>query len=138
MKKQMRGLSLIELVIFIVVLGLALSSIFLAFTTALQQSVAVNPQTTANELAQMRMNIILGQRRLQGYNVLAPGTNTDWCGASPPAVCTINAGITGYTVTSVIATYTISGDSNYKIITVTVTGPQSAKAVLQTVIGATI
>lgn len=129
MKKQMQGFSLIELVIFIVVMGLALSSIFLAFTTALQKSVTVNPQTTANELATMRMNIILGQKHITGFSAF-----TDICPAA--SVCAVNPAITGYSTTSTITTYTVGSDSNYKLITVTTTGPQNAKAVLTTVVGA--
>lgn len=128
-KKNSAGFTLIELVIFIVIIGIAVSGIFLAFSTALQQTPLVNPQTTANELASARMEIIIGQRRMNGFTTL-----TDPCVSSPPAVCTVPAGITGFTITSTISAYTVGSDSNYKIIDVLVTGPQNARTNLKTVV----
>jgi len=127
MIKHSAGFSLIELVIFIVVIGIAVSGIFLAFNTALQKTPLVNSQTTANELASARMEIIIGQRRMVGFNSF-----TDICPG--PAVCTIPAAITGYTITSSITTYTVGSDSNYKLIDVTATGPNNAKAELKTLV----
>lgn len=122
LKKHFAGFTLVELVIFIVILGIIVSGVFLAFSTALQQSSNVNPQTTANELASARMDIILGQRRMNGFATLV-----DPCPAA--AVC---PAMSGYTTTSTIAALTIGADSNYKLITVTVTGPQNATAEVKT------
>lgn len=127
MKGNSGGFSLIELVIFIVVIGIAVPGIFLAFSTALQKSPIVNPQTIANQLAAARMDIIIGQRRMFGYSSF-----TDPCISSPPAVCTVPAGITGYTITSTISPLTVGSDSNYKSIDVLVTGPQNSRADLIT------
>ncbi len=122
-----KGFSLIELVVFIVVIGLALSGVFLAFSTALQKSPGVNAETTALELAAARMNIIIGQRHINGFSA-----TSDPCTAgSPPAMC---AGTTGYTVTSSISPYTVNTDSNYKLIDVLVSGPQHANADLKTLV----
>lgn len=130
MRIKQQGVSLIELVVFIVVIGLALSGVMLAFNTALDKTSQINPQTTAIQLASARMDIIIGQRRMLGF------TNfSDPCVSSPPAVCTVPAAITGYTITSTIAALTISGDTNYKSIDVTVTGPQGANAVLKSIVG---
>ncbi|MCX7121086.1 MAG: type II secretion system protein [Gammaproteobacteria bacterium] len=119
------GFSLIELVVFIVVIGLAVSGIFLAFSTALQKAPLVNTQTLANQLAIARMDMIIGQRRMVGFSSF-----TDICPG--PAVCTVPAAITGYTITSTITPVTIGSDTNYKLIDVTVTGPQNSKANLKT------
>ena len=127
--KKNRGITLIEVIIFIVIIGFVISSIFVAFNTTLQKTSTVNPQTTAIELANARMEIILGQRRMNGFTTLS-----DPCVSSPPAVCTIPAGITGFTVTSTISTLTIGGDSNYKSIDVLVTGPQNSRANLKTLV----
>jgi len=127
--KNSAGFSLIELVIFIVVIGLAVSGVFLAFSTTLQNTPLVNTQTLANQLAVARMEIIIGQRRMFGFS-----NTIDIC--SGPAVCTVPAVITGYTITSSITGYTVGSDSNYKLIAVTVTGPQNSKAVLQTLVAA--
>lgn len=129
LKKKSAGFSLIELVVFIVVIGLAVGGVFLAFSTALQKNPLINPQTTANELASARMDIIIGQRRINGFSTLS-----DPCVSSPPAVCTVPAAITGYTISSAISTISIGGDSNYKLIIVTVTGPQNSKAEVKTLV----
>lgn len=127
---RQKGFSLVELVVFIVVIGVAISSVFLAFQTALTQTPYGNSQTVATLLAQGRMDFILGQRRLIGF-----ANFSDLCtSVSPPAICTLPAAITGYTITSSITTTTIGSDSNYKIITVTVTGPHSSAATLNTLV----
>ncbi len=128
--RQHAGFSLIELVVFIVVISFAISGIFLAFTTALQKAPLSNPQTIAIELASARMEIIIGQRRINGFSNFS-----DPCaGGSQPVMCTLPAGITGYTTTSTISTYTVGTDSNYKVINVVVTGPQNARADLKTLV----
>lgn len=125
-----KGFSLVELVVFIVVIGFAISSVFLAFQTALTQTPYGNSQTVATLLAQGRMDFILGQRRLIGF-----ANFSDLCtGVSPPTICTLPAAITGYTITSSITTTTINSDSNYKIITVTVNGPHNSAATLNTLV----
>ena len=124
----MVGFSLIELVIFIVIIGIAVSSVFLSLSTALQKTSLVNPQTTAIELASARMDIILGQRRINGFQSFY-----DLCSINPP-VCTVAPGIAGYTISSTISKYTVGNDSNYKIIDVLVTGPQNSRANLKTMV----
>ena len=132
MKKNTRGFSLIELVIFITVMGFAIGGLFLAFDTALQKGVAVSPQTIANNLAQGRMEFILGQKRINGFNALP--ANSVCSGATP--VCTLPAGIVGYTINSSVTTnVTINSDSNYDIIDVTVSGPLNAYADIKTLVG---
>ena len=120
------GFSLIELIIFILIIGIAASAVLTSFQTILQKSPTGNRQTTAIALAQERMDLILAQRQLQGFSSFI-----DPCASgSPPAICTAP---TGYTVTANIAAITIGGDSNYKTITVTVSG--SGDAVLKTLVG---
>ena len=127
----MHGFSLIELIVFIVVIGIAVTAISIAFSTASQNDVGANAQTTANNIAAARMEFILGQASINGYLSFS-----DLCaGGSPPAVCTLPAALSAYTVSSSIAGTTIGGDSNYKIITVTVSGPQSAAATLKALVG---
>lgn len=129
-KKNMLGFSLIELVIFIVIIGIIVSGVFLAFSTTLQKTSATNPQTIANELASARMDIILGWRRNNGFSAVS----SDPCASGPPAVCAIASGITGYTVTVTINPYSVGADSNYKLIDVLVTGPQNARTNLKTIV----
>ncbi len=117
------GFSLIELVIFIVILAIGIG-VLLPITTTLGYIHRIDQQTGALELAQQRMELILAQKHIQGFDYF-----TDPCiGASPPAVCTIPS---GYTVTAAIAN-NWGGDSNYKIITVTTSGLGNAE--LQTLV----
>src|ERR1700722_4318360 len=112
---KQRGFSLIELIVFIVIIGIVTSALFLAFASLLQDAPIGLHQTVALGLAQERMELILAQRRLQGY----PGTQfQDPCNStivSPPAVCTA---LTGYSVSASI----INMSNTLKGIGVTVTG----------------
>jgi len=124
------GMSLIEMVVFIVVTSIAISAVFIAFTVPMQQTPNSNAQTTATQLAQNRMEIILGQERLLGF-----ASFSDPCtGATPPAVCTVSAALSAYTTTSTLTATTISGDTNYIIIDVLVTGPLNVRADLKTLV----
>ena len=123
---KLRGFSLIELIVFILIIAIVTSALLVSFQTILQVSPTGNRQTTAIGLAQERMDLILGQRRLKGFSSFS----NPCASGSPPAICTA---LTGYTVTSNIAATTISGDSNYKTITVTVSG--LGNAVLTTLVG---
>jgi hypothetical protein len=126
MQKFLKGFSLIELVVFIIVMGLAAAAIVVPLKTALGINSAIpSYQTIALELAQQRMELILGQRRLNGYPPTDPCTF-----GSPPSVCTAP---TGYTVSATLTTVTISGDTNYMRIDVPVTGLGNAS--LQMIVG---
>ncbi len=119
------GYSLIELVIFIVIMGIIATALFSGFNTALLGSSA--PELGANpmQLAQERMELILAQKRVQGFAGLTAAT-FDPCTSTPPstqAVCT--AIPAGYSVSGALAA-NWGGDSNYKVITVSVTGPGQA------------
>ncbi|OGT50708.1 MAG: hypothetical protein A3E84_00305 [Gammaproteobacteria bacterium RIFCSPHIGHO2_12_FULL_42_13] len=125
--RYQHGFSLVELVVFIVVIGVALTGVMLAFTTALESGTSANPQTLATQLASARMDIILQQRRVNGFTSF-----NDPCVSSPPAVC---PSLSGYAISSTITTYTISGDANYKLVDVTVSGPQNAYVNLKSLVG---
>jgi prepilin-type N-terminal cleavage/methylation domain-containing protein len=120
------GFSLIELVVFITVVGILAAAISTAFSTALhQQGTTSDVGSSAVQLAQERMELILAQRRTQGFAAFS-STTFDPCTAAIPStqpVCTVIP--TGYTVG---ATFTDnwSGDTNYKVVDVTVTGPSQA------------
>lgn len=120
------GFTLIEMIVFILIIGIAASAIFTSFQAVLQKSPTGNRQTTAIALAQERMDLVLAQRQLKGFTSFSDPCNS----GSPPAICTWP---TGYTVSSDISPLTISGDSNYKVITITVSG--LGDAVLKTLVG---
>lgn len=127
MKQHKTGFTLVELIIFIVVLSIAVSAIFSAFSVALQQSFTANYQTTVIELAQGRMELILGQKRLKGFAGF-----TDPCPGAP--ACTLPAALSTYSVSTSISATTIGSDNNYAIIRVTATGPSNSKANVQTLV----
>ncbi len=108
---RLGGFSLIEVVIFIVVLAVLLAGLLVVFSSSLSKSPQAGQLDMGAELAQQRMELILGQRRAVGFAAF-----TDPCPG--PAVCTPPA---GYTVTSTI----VGGwtdPANFKIVTVNVTG----------------
>lgn len=105
------GFSLIEAVIFIVVLGVLLASLVLAFSSPMSKSPQAGQLDMGAELAQQRLELILAQRRAVGFATFA-----DPCPG--PAVCTPPA---GYTVTSTIVGGWTDA-ANFKEVTVTVGG----------------
>lgn len=110
-ENKLSGFSLIELIVFIVITGLAVAAMMTTFQVVLQKSPNANNQNTAVELAQGRMDLILGQEKQMGFSSFS-----DPCtGGSPPSYCTLSS---AYTVSSNIAV--LSGNSNFKTITVTV------------------
>lgn len=106
------GFSLLELIVFIVVIGVLMAGLVVAFSTPLQKSPIAGGLDTAAELAQQRMELILAQRRAVGFS-----TFSDPCPG--PAICTQPA---GYTVTSNIVAGYAADPINYKIVTVNVIG----------------
>ncbi len=122
MKKQ-DGFTLIELVIFIAVLATGVGVLIPLITTT-RYTHNLNQQTEAMQLAQQRMELILADERIKGFSAFS-----DPCtGGTPPTICTPPS---GYTVEAVIAN-NWEGDTNYKVITVNVSG--AATASLKTLI----
>jgi len=111
------GFSLLEAIVFIVVLAVLLGSLAASFNSSLRLSPQAGQIDVAAELAQQRMELILAQHRAAGYAAMA-----DPCPG--PAVCTPPA---GYTVTSSMAAGFAGDPSNYKIVTVDVTGTGTAR-----------
>lgn len=108
-----RGFTLIELLIFIVVCALYFSAGFVALTT-IPKSLPVQLRSlTALQTARQCLEYFVGQRATNGFaSIACPST-------SVPAFCSAPS---GYTVGVNVACTTISGDANYKTITVTVSG----------------
>lgn len=122
------GYSLIELVVFIVVLGILGTALFTGFSTALMTSATSPAGIDATHLAQQRMELILAQKRRLGFAGFV-STSFDPCTSPPPStqpVCTVIPA--GYTVSSTL-TANWGGNTNYKVITVSVTGKEQASLV---------
>lgn len=125
-----RGMTLVELVLFIAIAGILAVALTQAFVQTTKQAPTGGNMTTATELAQERMEIILAQKNALGFANFT-SANFDPCQAgTPPAVCTVPPA--PYTVAASLDTTgwddTGSGtkNPNYKVITVKVSGPQAA------------
>ena len=107
-----------EAIVFIVVAGVLVAGLMVALVAPLRSAPLAAQLDRAAELAQQRMELILGQRRANGFAAF-----TDPCVPGPgPAICTPP---TGYAVTSNIVTGWGADPTNYKVVTVSVTGPVS-------------
>lgn len=110
-----QGLSLLEVLVFVVMLGIALSMVPLAIATADQNNRDTAPALTLINLAKSRMDLILGQVQMNGYS--ATLSAIDPCTATPAlAVC---AAPTGYNVNATLSN--ISGMSSQVFQQITVT-----------------
>jgi type II secretory pathway pseudopilin PulG len=111
MKNEL-GFSLIELVIFIIIMALlaaAIAVVGLPFLSA----PTVHQDIFAKETAAQCMEWYLGQNYVNGYSsITCPSTTV-------PGFCTTP---TGYTLSVNITCTTYNSDTNYKTIVVTVTG----------------
>jgi len=119
MKKKL-GFTLIELVIFVVVMGIIASMISIFYGTLFRGSANINQQIDASQTATQCMEWYLGQRFISGFNSSSLSNGT-----SIPGFCTVP---TGYNIATTVSSITLYADPiNYKIITVTVTGQGNAK-----------
>ena len=121
-----RGLTLIELVVFIVIVGVAAFALLGSFGAMLTRSPTAAQLTQAMQLAQERMELILGQRNSpaagRGYNNTV---DLDPCNVGAPTVCTSTFGFTvssAGTGTAPASWVQWNGNptTSYKLVTVTV------------------
>ncbi|MBU0455319.1 MAG: prepilin-type N-terminal cleavage/methylation domain-containing protein [Pseudomonadota bacterium] len=114
--RKTRGFTLVELIIFIVIMGIIGVTILFAVKTVLQGGPTVNHQMVATRTAERCVEWYLGQRRMKTYTGIA-------LGSSVPSFCVAPS---GYSISTNVASTTYYGDSNYKTVTVTVSGAGSA------------
>ncbi len=117
--KKYQGQTLIELIVFIVIIGIILTATLQVFKTVLFYSSHAGHLLTASQLADARMNLIVQQRRIQGV-----ASMSDPCSMGSLNACTsMNSFATtnGYVVSSSIsaavngvrtATESVSGTGN--------------------------
>jgi Tfp pilus assembly protein PilV len=121
-----RGVTLIELIAFIVIMGISAVALLSMYRAALPRGATPAQITLAAQLAQERMELILGQRAANGYTT---GALADPCvGGTPPAICTNQytpSGLYSIVVTGINPAVSFSGLStnNYRMLGVKVLGP---------------
>jgi type II secretory pathway pseudopilin PulG len=131
--------TLIELIAFIVIVGVLVSGLMAGFSTTMRGSDISRNVTQALQLAQERMELIRARKDVVGFACFT-GTHFDPCTAAVAAApCpampasthpACNAATTlGYTVTPALdeTGACMGGDPEYKCITVTVTDAGGAK-----------
>lgn len=114
MNRTQHAITLVELIVFIVIIGIA-GTLLIPLTDAMRSNGDNSNQILAMQLARARMELILASNHLDGFSSFS-----DPClAASPPSSCTLPTGFS-------IATPTIAtgwnGSNEYKQITVTVSG----------------
>ena len=112
------GVTLVELVAFIVIVALLATGLIAAFTSAMKDTPKSNEITQALQLAQERMELILAYKKSKGFTALVDPCTL----ATPPAQCTIPSGFSVATPATIVNNW--NGSNEYKTITVNVTGLQ--------------
>ncbi len=132
------GVTLVELLIFIVVTSIAVTGVLLAFAATERGGPTAAEIGIAEQLAQERMELILAQRPLLGFDCFNPPLFDPCQAASPVPPCPGRPAPTspvctnfpsGFTVTSALAT---TSGSPQKTVTVQVTGPAGQTLALLT------
>jgi len=136
------GVTLIELVAFIVITGVVVAGLATGISTTLRGTGTPKQMTQALQLAQERMELIRARKDVVGFACFT-GTRYDPCQAAAAAgSCAAYSASThpacnstlGYTVTPALdeTGACMGGDANYKCITVTATGSGTTWATLST------
>ncbi|TAK74631.1 MAG: type II secretion system protein [Gammaproteobacteria bacterium] len=116
------GFTLIEMVIFIVVTSLLMTTILLGANQALRSTPSIHNQWVAVQVARRCAEWFLQQRRLMGYSALS-------CPSTPSAsACSAPS---GFSVSTSVSCTTWNSDTAYKTITVTVGGAANATLAVQ-------
>ena len=110
---KVRGFALIELLVFIIVTGLLMTGLVLSLKTPLTKTPSVHQQWVALQTAEQCMEWYINQRRLNGYTAFSCPSS------SVPTACTAPS---GYTIATNVSCTTWNSDTNYKTVTVTMSG----------------
>lgn len=124
--KLSHGFNLIELIIFMLIMSILVGGFLSVFSNSLAKTPNSNNDTIALLLAQQRMEIILRQKRDLNFSGFL-ATSFDPCTRTTPstlAICTSPP--TGFSVNSNFIDNWL-GNTDYKHVTVTVSGSGHAK-----------
>lgn len=111
--KKNQGFTLIELVIFILIVGLLAAGILASYNTSLRGTARLKYQTSATGYAMKCLEWFLGQRYLKGFDNIS-------CNTTVPNFCNVPS---GFTITTNVVCTTYNNDTNnYKTIITEVGG----------------
>jgi type II secretory pathway pseudopilin PulG len=145
-RRRERGATLVEMVMFIVIMAVVVGGLILAFTASLRSAPQSKRMTEALGLAKERMELIRAQRQRLGFYGFT-NTTYDLCPASAHPSCNTTF---GYTVQSCFYTGTVApqdacgfgstaqcfgGNTDYKCIRVRVMGSDGQLAELDEAFG---
>lgn len=117
--RKQYGVTLVELIAFIVIVGLLSTGLIAAFTSTMRSTPESGEITHALQMAQERMELILAYKKSKGFNALIDPCTL----VSPPTQCTFFP--TGFNTPTVTIVNNWNGSAEYKVITVDVTGLQN-------------
>ena len=120
MQRDNLGYTLIELVVFIAVVGIMVAGVFGPINNVLLHAPHNLKQTTALDIAQTRMDLLLNQARYRGFDSVS--VFNDPC--QPPIDCTPIGLVVNFSVST--GWTGDPGNTDYKTITVTVNGDGAA------------
>ncbi|MCR4303775.1 MAG: type II secretion system GspH family protein [Gallionella sp.] len=116
--RKQTGVTLVELIAFIVIAALLATGLITTFTSSMKATPPSGDVSQALQLAQERMELILAYKKSKGFAAMIDPCTL----GTPPAPCTSFP--SGFGV-SVPPFTNWNGSSEYKVITVNVTGPQT-------------
>lgn len=117
--KQLKGFSLIELIIFLVVIGIAATTVLSSMDIILKTTHTNQENGVAVHIASRCLEWYLGQNQMHGYeSVICPETTV-------PSFCSVPS---GFSISVNVACTTLYNEptSHYKTVTATVSGKGSA------------
>lgn len=124
-RRDALGVTLIELIAFIVIIGVVAVAMVQAFSGTMRGSHFGKELNQGTQLAQQRMEVILGQRKTLGYTLFTTG-DYDPCqsGSWTGQLCTSS---TGFSVSSTRGAVDACGSGCTEVV-VTVNGPSGGVA----------
>ena len=127
-RANIRGVTLVELIAFIIIVGLLVGGLMSGLSTTMLGSGMPKQVTQALQLAQERMELILAQKDVLGFSGFTAATYDPCLTGSTHPACN-NPPLPGFTVSPVLdeTGACMGGDTNYKCITVTVTDTGGAR-----------
>ncbi len=120
-----RGFTLLELVLFIAIIAVLTNVFFLAYRQILLRAQAPAQLEMAGEIAQARMEFILGQRAARGFSQFLDPCDS---GGAVASICTASTRVAPTALP-------LASSANEAVITVTGRSPNGTTVTLSTLVG---